>query len=101
MDMCTTLDAQVDSRHHMETSRSTGVEPLKRFVNKPYHYADFTPVGLDPWRDPNGPDAFSVESTVTEKAVASAKKILRSFRRRDAGTTKSNAKTRRSGRLAA
>jgi len=101
MDMCTTLDAQVDSRHHMETSRSTGVEPLKRFVNKPYHYADFTPVGLDPWRDPNGPDAISVEPTVTEKAVASAKKILRSFRRRDAGTTKSNAKTRRCGRLAA
>ena len=38
---------------------------------------------------------------MTEKAVASTKQILRSFRRRDAGTTKSNAKTRRSGRLAA
>ena len=101
MDMCTTLDAQVDSRHHMETSRSTGVEPLKRFVNKPYHYADFTPLGIDPWRDPNGPDASTFEPSMTEKAVASAKQILRSFRRRDTGTTKSNAKARRSGRLAA
>ena len=101
MDMCTTLDAQVDSRHHMETSRSTGVEPLKRFVNKPYHYADFTPLGIDPWRDPNGPDASTFEPSMTEKAVASAKQILRSFRRRDTGTKKSNAKARRSGRLAA
>ena len=51
MDRNTRLDAEIGEHFHAVTSGTEGVQPLKRFTKKPYHYLDFTRVRiLGHWR---------------------------------------------------
>ena len=47
MDMGTLLDSGIDLYYHGRTSRTTGVETLRRNATEPYHYKDYDTM-LDP-----------------------------------------------------
>ena len=49
MDMGTLLDSGIDLYYHGRTSRTTGVETLRRNTTEPYHYKDYDTM-LDPWQ---------------------------------------------------
>lgn len=90
MDMSTMLDAQVDHHHHAVTSRDSGVEPLKRLTQEPYHYKDFCGIG-DPWALPiQGPPL-----PMAKRVHRALKRQLRSVRRLGKGSTKPLSKRQR------
>ena len=76
MDMSTRLDAQVDEHYHATTSRDKGIQPLRRKTKQPYHFRDFTPEGVDPWRHP---ELRVPKESIVSQVFKKAKRIQRAF----------------------
>ena len=98
MDRNTRLDAQIDEHFHAVTSGTEGVQPLKRFTKKPYHYLDFTEKGKDPWSLEDG--AREIRSGVSRTgkqapAVKTLPALRRSTRRQGSGSTKTKNRKRK------
>jgi hypothetical protein len=95
MDMGTLLDSGIDLYYHGRTSRTTGIETLRRNTTEPYHYKDYDTM-LDPWQaggQAPKPATTGESYGMARRAATARKSEARTLRRSTRGSTKTLAPT--------